>query len=877
MKRLYRWIVVLLAAAMSVSLLPAVSVFAAETDAAETAVVEETVLNNEEQAAPAEEVPAPAEVPEVETPVPAEVPAVIPAEPVVSQLPDPNVLEKPAVTEEATEAADDPALTEGTDPAGEEGETPEGEDPAPVEEEDADYSKVEEAKAKVPADLSIYTEESVKALEDALAAVEEGKKASEQEAVDAMAEAIEAAIKALELKDDKIQLTITNNTNMFKVVSAYVEEKDGTLELVAALSGTTYENLFIGTYEEAAANGYNTANWIKSFKDKEKRLAFRIPIESTTTFIPVISISNTYLKSYLAGKNVLERAFYARQFRINLAKKTLVSGDYEYTQQLTVKNDAEALKVASAKIDSLGGPNNNSYKADLTVKMGNDTYDAAFIGTKAEAAAAKNTFAIGSNRLLTIPLKWLETFGKPETLQTLVGEAFTICFHTAGKGKKAWTEFDFTVSEEDGTLVIKVAEEGGSSSGGGKKKPVIPGQDEEKDKDKYKDTTGGGTAAVDNSTSLKDGTYTPDKFSFSGGSGKIALSCTKVEVKGGKAYATIVFRNTKSGSAEFGYVKASGGTYYCTQVGGTSVAVIPVELNQNNTILGMTTKMSAAHEIAYTIFIYIAGADKQKGSDLNKNDKMDEEAPSIAGLEYEDEEKLENAEFFKVFNYSDGIRLLEIDMRITSEKTKEKNTDAEDAAEETAQEEQTEEEHERVIDEDTGAEEEIQTSRADAQAELYKGNVVKYLLVPEDAEIPAGLEKETIVITIPAKSVYSGSEEIEKVIKQLGAEKKIKSRIEEDKENEKVLAAGDYKDMDYKTLIKAKTDIVLLPNDITKDKEEKEIFYSLGEDLANLDIVAIVDRSEEEKTEKAKAEWLKVYGMLLGCEKEAQKAYDAVK
>ena len=81
MKRLYRWIVVLLAAAMSVSLLPAVSVFAAETDAAETAVVEETVLNNEEQAAPAEEVPAPAEVPEVETPVPAEVPAVIPASP----------------------------------------------------------------------------------------------------------------------------------------------------------------------------------------------------------------------------------------------------------------------------------------------------------------------------------------------------------------------------------------------------------------------------------------------------------------------------------------------------------------------------------------------------------------------------------------------------------------------------------------------------------------------------------------------------------------------------------------------------------------------------------------------------------------------------
>ena len=70
-----------------------------------------------------------------------------------------------------------------------------------LEYKDADYSAVEKAKEKVPADLSIYTEESVKALNDALAGVEEGKNITEQEEVDAMAKAIENAINGLVKKD----------------------------------------------------------------------------------------------------------------------------------------------------------------------------------------------------------------------------------------------------------------------------------------------------------------------------------------------------------------------------------------------------------------------------------------------------------------------------------------------------------------------------------------------------------------------------------------------------------------------------------------------------------------------------------------------------
>ena len=70
-----------------------------------------------------------------------------------------------------------------------------------LEEKDADYSKVEAAIAKVPADMSIFTDETVKAVNDVVGAVVEGLKITKQSDVDAMAQAIEDAIAELELKD----------------------------------------------------------------------------------------------------------------------------------------------------------------------------------------------------------------------------------------------------------------------------------------------------------------------------------------------------------------------------------------------------------------------------------------------------------------------------------------------------------------------------------------------------------------------------------------------------------------------------------------------------------------------------------------------------
>ena len=72
----------------------------------------------------------------------------------------------------------------------------------PVVEEDADYTAVNAAKEKAAGvDRSRYTDESLKALDDAVAAVVEGLKKSEQSRVDAMAAAINNAYAALVEKD----------------------------------------------------------------------------------------------------------------------------------------------------------------------------------------------------------------------------------------------------------------------------------------------------------------------------------------------------------------------------------------------------------------------------------------------------------------------------------------------------------------------------------------------------------------------------------------------------------------------------------------------------------------------------------------------------
>ena len=99
----------------------------------------------------------------------------------------------------------------------------------------ADYTKVNEAKAKVPSDLSLYTEETVKALNDALALVEEGKNIAEQTTVDGYADAINKAISELKYKDADYTKVNEAKAKVPSDLSVYTDETVKVLKDALAL------------------------------------------------------------------------------------------------------------------------------------------------------------------------------------------------------------------------------------------------------------------------------------------------------------------------------------------------------------------------------------------------------------------------------------------------------------------------------------------------------------------------------------------------------------------------------------------------------------------------------------------------------------------
>ena len=255
---------------------------------------------------------------------------------------------------------------------------------------------------------------------------------------------------------ERTDLAITNNTDMFKALTAQLETEGGKTTLVMALSSAGYRELFKGTYEQAVANGAATDNWIHGATNADGKWEFRIPLAEGETYVPVVAISNSYYTKYLNGQNSLARAFYPRQFTIDYEAKTIVTGDYAYTQTLDVTNNVNMFSVSAAALNTVGGPNSNNYAATLTLTMGSTSFDKAFVGRASAITDTTETIALGEGNTFVLPVKWVKEFGNPDTLESLLGGSFVVSFHS--KKKDAWYERQFTVSEANGTLTIDNAE-----------------------------------------------------------------------------------------------------------------------------------------------------------------------------------------------------------------------------------------------------------------------------------------------------------------------------------------------------------------------------------------------------------------------------------
>jgi len=634
-------------------------------------------------------------------------------------------------------------------------------------------------------------------------------------------------------------MDVTSSSSMFKVVDCILTAKDGKMSAVLTLSGTGYGYLYMGTKEEAASA--DQSSWIPYQVNEEGKYTYTVPVEALDKEIAV------------AAYSIKKGIWYDRTLTF---------------QSETMKKIADLNSTDSNNKGDSGNTGNN----------GNT-------GNSGTTGGSNNTGNTGTNN-----------------------SAFP----------------------------------GGSVPGTNSGK--TDGNDGKADNvSKYESDTSGSTSHVDSGTTLKDGVYTPDRFTWSGGTGKVQITCNKVTIQNGQAYATLVFS-----SDHYQYVKANGNKYYTTKGGGSATAVIPVALNQNNKIIGMTDKMSVAHEIEYTIFIYLAAANggtSANGTDAStsNNQKLDEQAPEIIGLEYQSETKLDYAEYFKIYHYDQGIVLLEIDMTKDTARDPEKAEDKKSEADNSDSEKSSKKKVASVTinrsedaksadtkksDNDSKSDASVEesaasdnngTSEQDLAAELYKGNVVKYLIVPEDVEVPVGLEQDMIIVKKPTDHTYAESDEILNMMKDLDlldnvaavgmkskdctvSEIADKMKAKDGEKNAEVAYAGTADKLKLKNLVKSEVNLALFTGDIlpgakseeteveakdtdkkdSKDTEETltleeqtEQFEELTEKLATLGIPVLVDRSSEEKTELGKQEWIKVYGVLYGCEELTNEKFDA--
>ena len=311
--------------------------------------------------------------------------------------------------------------------------------------------------------------------------------------------------------------------------------------------------------------------------------------------------------------------------------------------------------------------------------------------------------------------------------------------------------------------------------------------------------TVGEEASSGESAAHADGEYAPDGFSFSGGSGRVTISCERVTVLGGEAVATIVFD-----SPNYTAVAVGGLSYDGISTEDSTSFEIPIPLNEDVEIVATTTAMSAPHDVAYTIHISLGEA---PASDVP------------GGLVWTSRLELKYAECFSVDYYEGGYALI----------------DVRDSA--------------------------------------------RYLVVPENAPVPEGLEDGIVVLQQPLDRIYLAATSAMALFDALDALDAIRlvgtdrngwsiDHAVEAMDAGAILFAGKYSEPDYELLVSEGCDLAIESTMILHSPEVKELIELLG-------IPVLIDRSSYESHPLGRTEWIKLYAVLVGREAEAEAFFDA--
>ncbi len=152
-----------------------------------------------------------------------------------------------------------------------------------------------------------------------------------------------------------------------------------------------------------------------------------------------------------------------------------------------------------------------------------------------------------------------------------------------------------------------------------------------------------------------------------------------------------------------------------------------------------------------------------------------------------------------------------------------------------------------------------------------------YLLVPEGAAVPTGLPEGTTVLQQPLDSIYLVATSAMDLFCRLDALDSIRlsgtdasgwyiDEAREAMEAGDILYAGSYSAPDYEQIYAQGCDLALESTMIYHNPEVKEQLESLG-------VPVLVERSSYESNPLGRMEWLKLYGVLLDKEEEAEALY----
>lgn len=154
------------------------------------------------------------------------------------------------------------------------------------------------------------------------------------------------------------------------------------------------------------------------------------------------------------------------------------------------------------------------------------------------------------------------------------------------------------------------------------------------------------------------------------------------------------------------------------------------------------------------------------------------------------------------------------------------------------------------------------------------GGTDKFLLVPQDKDIPEDVPAEMTVIRQPVENIYLAASSAMDLFDGINSLDSIRAsstkekdwslpRIKSAVESGQILYAGKYSAPDYELILSEKCSLAIESTMIYHKPEVKEM-------LENQGIPVMVERSSYESHPLGRMEWIKLYGLLVGKEKEAE-------